>query len=268
MAKRRPQVRFVVKVGGELRRLFSVREGSDGQLLIRTHNGGTDLIPGLTVSFPLKESRFTVHLSQKSPTGAKTIHKTDIFEGGERRDNYILTHAIEKDRFEAIYSATMPDLRANTPLAPHANDVIIELPDYNPDKCTLVTSLWLSRAEHGQPFPLHHSYSVLTHKFKVYALHVAYGYALRRSRLTDHILHYFTTPEGRLTPELVAGGFPTGISNGSLYPDVIAKIVRDFDQMLTAKELRVGPGQHSRFIVFPYLPRTWKKPAFADDVPP
>jgi hypothetical protein len=260
MAKRKPQVRFAVRQGGDLKRLFSVREGSRGALLITTHAAAADFIVDLRMTVPMTECRYRVHLSEHSETGAVTVHKTQIYLTGHKRDNFILTHAIKNKLFQPIFSDTVCDMRTGQSLEQRPKDRIHELPAYNPDRGTLVTSLWLSGVDTNKPFPEHHSYNVLTHTFRMYALHLAYGYAIRRSRMADHIIDYVTTSEEFITPEQRAANYFVGIPRGAASRETQFHVIRDFDEMLTRRELTAGPALRTNEITIPLLPKTWKQP--------
>lgn len=102
MGAKKPAIRFVVEIGGALRKLITVREVRNGRLIVMTETGeACTSIDG--VHAKLLRTKHTIHPSERSATNANLIHHTTTFEDGQKGEEHLLTHAIRDHRYQPIF---------------------------------------------------------------------------------------------------------------------------------------------------------------------
>jgi hypothetical protein len=232
MAKRKAQVRFVAEIGGELKRLFSVRESPKGDLLITNHTAGLkEEFEGELAT--IVENRYAVHPSPNSKSGAITVHKKIVFDNGCVEHNHLLTHAMRDGRFQPIYVRCVIDLsKDHHTLVPHPKDEIVTLASYDAADWILYYALWLSPLSVARRFPCG-PYSLRLHWFRKFALLIPYCFIPLQSLSWGQVKDYTTSSAEFLPQEYVDKGFRAGIAQGALPPQAFRTVIHDFNSLIS-----------------------------------
>jgi hypothetical protein len=226
--------RFVVEIGGEFKRLFSVREVKRGLLIIKTDAPNSISANEGQIS-QLLSVKHTVHTSDRSETGANLVHMTQEFENGSTKETYLLTHAVRDGTYAPIYQRLVPDPCDKPSVVPHKKDVIVSLGAFDPGRATLIYGIWLSSATAGSEFPFEKAYSSIVCPFQVFSLSVAYGFVAEPSTPIGTMLHYATTSTEKRTDLEKALGYRAGITPGATPDELPDYIVHEMNAVLRLK---------------------------------
>lgn len=230
MGSRKPLTRFVVEVGGELKRLFSVREVKAGAIILTTHSGSWEPRDGRLVE--ILSTKHSIHPSGKSVTGANMVHMTTEYADRTKREHYLLTHAVRDGCFQPIYSRIVVDPRITRTLEPHPKDRIIVLDDFDPSKTSMVYSIWLSSAKAADDFPLNPAYSTAVCSFSRFSLNIAWGFTAHPSKSRSVAIQFLSTSEERITEKERALGYRTGITPGTLPHETAACVIHELNHVI------------------------------------
>jgi hypothetical protein len=230
----KPLARFVVECGGELKRLFSVREVSKGSLIITT-DAPSSVATNEGQVARILSYKHTVHTSERSETGANLVHMTQEFENGSTKHAHLLTHAVRDGTFAPIYQKLAPDPRNKPSLFPHKKDTVVSLGAFDPGAATLIYGIWLSSAKDVANFPLDAAYSSVVHQFREFSLSIASGFVAEPSSVIGTSLLYSTTSANRLSGLEQRLGYRTGITPGATAEELPGYIVHEMNAVLDLK---------------------------------
>ena len=224
----RPFTRFVIEAAGELKRVISVREVTDGRLIINTrvrimktvHDGGVK---------HLVSSKITVHPSSRSSVGENNIHTTEEFDDGSTRQRSLQTSAIRDGRFQMISTRTMPDPRLFPSLEPHNKDTLIRLPSFDPSINTLHYGIWVCASDCVDDFIPHPFYSAETRKFSRFGLILPFCFTYHTSTGAGHEFVTHTMRDETISEEQRGAGYTGGPSTGREARDIWLNITRAFN---------------------------------------
>lgn len=229
MAKK-PVVRFAVETGGVLRKLISIREVSNGRLIVNTDTG-QNCTNFNGAHARLLSTKHTIHPSERSATNANQIHHTTIFEDGRKGEDHLLTHAIRDHRYQPLYfrriGATLGTLKEND------RDCVYNLGPYDPKNYTLLISLFVTSPQGAFSFPMSLQYGVRTALFTRFSLIVAYSFVRRPTCRTTAIRSYSSVSPGMLTDAQLALRNKDGITAGGPAKNVRNDILYEFEQVLS-----------------------------------
>src|SRR5579884_1788932 len=170
------QTRLVIPYCGELKRIISTRERSDGGINITTHLhrlfSTSEADPKL-----ITESRFSVQVSSRDANGNNTVHGTTKYGDGTKFDTHLSTSAIREGKCQLITTRSVVHLRELATLAVPAKPSVVELPTYDPDRCTMCYQVWFCSPGVGtDPELINGPYSYVFRRYQRFTLFIPYCY--------------------------------------------------------------------------------------------
>jgi hypothetical protein len=220
--------RFVVEINGELRRILSIREGSNGDLLLTTHTNGTGHWDGKSVR-EIKESRECLHVSPSSPHS--TVHGITVLRDGTTLHRHIVTDAVRNGFFQTLYTRTVIDPSGLPILSTPAKGELIHFPAYKPAKCTMHYAVWFGAPDAQEP-PLEGPYSHYFRRFAAFSILIPTCFSPKPSGAFGLITTFSTTTPEKQTAEQAALNQHVGPSIGSHPLAVPGFAIRDFNWLL------------------------------------
>ncbi len=230
----KPLTRFVVDIGGELKRLLSVRQVKQGGIILRTYCGSFEPRNGRLLE--VKTAKHSIHPTDRSATGATLVHMTTEYADKSTKEYYLLTHAVRDGCFQPIYSRTVIDPRLTDTLQPHPKDKMVHLGGYDPANTSMHYTIWLSAARAADDFPLHPAYSSAVCSFDRFSLSMVWGFTPVPSKEKGVMIHFMTTSEDRITERERRFGYTTGISPGAFPHEVAATAIYELNHVIDHKD--------------------------------
>jgi hypothetical protein len=235
----KPETRFVVQIGDDLKRLFSVRQGTNGGLLINSHERGANArVRGRVAT--IREVKYTVHLSENSLTRATTVHSTTVFWSGEEVHLHLLTHAIRDHRYQPIYVAAPRDPRITPTYTPAPRDKVINLGKYDPSQNELLYAVWLTSHQAGPTFPVAPFYSMESAIFGRFSIVVPYCFVPRPSSKLGFSVGYGSSSSEKMTAAAKAVGHRPGVGEGASQTETPRVIARDFQRLIGPRNVNAS----------------------------
>ena len=223
--------RFVVEIGGELKRLFTVREAKKGLLIITTDADGA-ISTNRGQASEILTFKHTIHTSDRSETKANLVHMTQEYANGSTKETFALTHAVRDGTFLPIYQRLAPDPRQRPSIVPHHKDVVISLGTYDPASSTLIYGIWLSSAKAAANFPTDKAYSSATATFRLFSVTIAFGFRKVPSTNVGTFLHYATTSEEKMAPVERQLGYLAGVTDGAYVSELPPYVVHEMNEVI------------------------------------
>jgi hypothetical protein len=159
--------------------------------------------------------KFSLHPTDKSPTGENSFHVTTTFADHSETHSFIQTAAVRDNRFQALYERTVLDPRNLEPVQPAEKDTVIYLPSFDPARFTLHYIVWVTSAEAIKTFQGHPSYQAVGKWFKRFSVIVACGFTRQPSSAGGMFKGHSTSRAEDLTPEDIAAGCRPGPAPGA-----------------------------------------------------
>ena len=229
--RRRSQRRCVVKFGDSFRRVLSIAENANGNLLISTHLDG--LFDVGQESKKISQYRHSLKVSRDSHSGVSSVHCVTNHANMNSVDRHLVTTAARKDRFQPIYIRSVIHPSVLPMLDSSACDNPIEFPLYSPDVCIMHYALWFTSPRGIKRFPDDLPFPVVKLHFREFALIIPICFSLGSTPFQGKVIEYITTSSERRNDEHRRLGNRVGPAEGADWPAAIGYMVRDFNRILS-----------------------------------
>lgn len=166
----KPALRVVIEHGGELKRLFSVRERTNGDLNVTIHVNEFLAFQEDGSTKTMKECRYSIHVTPKDPSG-NTIKGTTEYSDGTKQLRHLFTTAIAQGHVQPIFARSVIHPRFLRAFTGEGKGSLLPLPAvYDPERWTMYYALWLCSPEVGMTNPLDGPHPFLRWSFREFTI--------------------------------------------------------------------------------------------------
>ena len=220
---KKSQIRLVVPHGGQLNRLISIRERSNGGLNITCH------VKKLLTSGPrtIKESKVSIHVSPSSEFN--TIYRTDELTDGTKAESHLVTAAVCQKRYQLVHTRSVAHPGAMEALVGTAKGQVVEFPPFDPNAWTMFYQLWVTSPELGAP---QGPYSMAAARFVEFCIIIPFCYVPRPTPPIITNSEMITTSEERIAEAERAAGMNPGPQRGVLAGSMAALAIWEFNKAI------------------------------------
>jgi hypothetical protein len=229
------QIRFVVKYAGELVRLMSMSERKGG-VLITTHMPGA---LNRNEEKIVQEKHISIHPSSEDKNGNNTVHATTEFPDGKKLEIHLSSAAVRKGNCQLIMARSVSHLGGLSlkGIRKGAKGEVVELPPYNPDRCTLAYQIWFCSHDIAKRAVIRSdAYRLWTRQFPLFTVFVPFCFLPAPSTIRGTSVHTTSTSEERWSDEYKKAGIPPGETDGNPPEEVKNEVIWRFNHLLGRRE--------------------------------
>lgn len=177
MAKQKPLVRFYARLSTFNAELFSVRERTGGDLMIKHRPIFYERAPfAYFDQDPVITEYYSVHLSPNS-TGHVITHTKEMKVDGERRTSWFVECGEGQPLLTLLYSRRHTSLIEQLFKCPiNTRDTRVRVAEFDVGKSSLVTHVFVGTRDGIDLGALGLPWDVVTHRFRRFEIHVVRGF--------------------------------------------------------------------------------------------
>ena len=224
------QTRVVIPFEGELRRIVSFNERSDGGVDFTNHiNGFIHLAEGTACR--IWESRYSIPVSAKGESS--TVHGTIEHSDGSKIERHISTNAIRDGGYQLILARSL-DPPARLPrLGIPAKGPVVEVPSYDPAHWALFYQLWFCSRETAKAYPIEGPFGAVRRDYRLFSLFMPVCYAPVPTESVSTFVEIGMTVADKQAEIQRFGDGPTKPAQGITPQSLVAYVVWQFNKMIT-----------------------------------